>query len=66
MTDERPRIPVTYTLTDEETGDSLGYAKVMPARAEGERVTITFTLHDSTGRPSYDQIRIQVDNAPSS
>ncbi len=35
-------------------------------RAEGERVTITFTIHDSTGQPSYDQIRLQVDNVPSS
>ncbi len=35
-------------------------------RAEGERVTITFTIHDSTGQPSYDQIRLQVDDVPSS
>ncbi len=35
-------------------------------RPEGERITITFTIHDATGRPSYDQIRIQVGNVPSS
>jgi len=33
---------------------------------QGERVVITFTIHDASGRPSYDQIRIQVDNVPSS
>ncbi len=51
-----------------ERADTLEpiYHAPATARAEGERVTITFTLHDSTGRPSYDQIRIQVDNAPSS
>jgi hypothetical protein len=33
---------------------------------EGERVTITFTIQDATGRPSYDQIRLNVENVPPS
>jgi len=51
-----------------ERADTLDpiYHAPATARAEGERVTLTFTIHDSTGQPSYDQIRIQVDNAPSS
>lgn len=32
----------------------------------GERVTITFTIHDESGQPSYDQIRLYVDNVPTS
>lgn len=35
-------------------------------RTNGDRVTITLTIHDATGRPALDQIRIQVDNVPSS
>jgi hypothetical protein len=51
-----------------ERADTLEpvYHAPLTERAEGERVTITFTIHDSTGQPSYDQIRLQVDNVPSS
>jgi hypothetical protein len=35
-------------------------------RREGETVTITFTIHDATGRPSFDQIRLEIENAASS
>jgi len=35
------------------------------AATEAKRVTITFTIHDATGRPSYDQIRLTVDGAAS-
>lgn len=31
----------------------------------GEQVSITFTIHDESGRPSYDQIRLQVDDTTS-
>ncbi len=49
-----------------ERGDTLEplYHAPMTSRPGGERVTITFTIHDATGRPSYDQIRIQVVNVP--
>lgn len=49
-----------------ERADTLEpvYRAPMTSRPGGERVTITLTIHDATGRPSYDQIRIQVDNVP--
>ncbi len=41
------------------------YHAPLTERGEGERVTITFTIVDATGRPSSDQIRLHVDNVPS-
>jgi hypothetical protein len=51
-----------------ERADTLEpiYHAPLIERAEGVRVTVTFTIHDSTGRPSYDQIKLYVDDAPSS
>ena len=51
-----------------ERADTLEpiYHAPQTERREGERVTITFTIHDATGRPSSDQIRLEVDNQPSS
>jgi len=50
-----------------ERADTLEpiYHAPITARTDGDRVTITFTIHDATGRPSYDQIRIQVDDTSS-
>ncbi len=51
-----------------ERADTLEpiYHAPLTELAQGERVTITFTIHDASGQPSYDQIRLQVDNVPSS
>jgi hypothetical protein len=51
-----------------ERGDTLEpiYHAPTVQRADGERIAITLTIHDATGRPSVDQIRIQIDDAPSS
>jgi hypothetical protein len=51
-----------------ERADTLEpvYHAPQTERREGERVTITFTIHDATGQPSSDQIRLEVDNKPSS
>jgi len=51
-----------------ERADTLEpiYHAPQTERREGERVTITFTIHDATGQPSSDQIRLEVDNQPSS
>jgi hypothetical protein len=35
---EQSRISVTYTLADEETGESHNYGKAMAAREEGQRL----------------------------
>ncbi len=51
-----------------ERADTLEpiYHAPLIARSEGVRATVTFTIHDSTGQPSYDQIKLYVDDAPSS
>jgi hypothetical protein len=51
-----------------ERADTLEpiYHAPQTERREGERVTITFTIHDATGQPASDQIRLEVDNQPSS
>ena len=51
-----------------ERADTLEpvYHAPQTERREGERVTITFTIHDATGQPSSDQIRLEVDSQPSS
>ncbi len=51
-----------------ERADTLEpiYHAPLIERRDGEKVTITFTIQDSTGQPSVDQIRLQVDDAPPS
>jgi hypothetical protein len=50
-----------------ERADTLEpiYHAPQTERREGGRVTITFTIHDATGQPSFDQIRLEIDNRPS-
>jgi hypothetical protein len=46
-----------------DTLEPVYHAPAIPS-IESKKVTVTFTIHDASGRPSYDQIRIFVDGAP--